>query len=71
MRLSWSLLADRHGDALKNLQARYVARGDVESPTYDLIAGPIKSKADATRVCKALAAKGVPCRIGDFLGEAL
>jgi hypothetical protein len=69
--LSWSLLADRHGEALKNLEARYVAHGDVANPTYDLIAGPIKSKAEAQRVCKALAAKGVPCKIGDFLGEAL
>lgn len=71
LRLSWSLLADRHGDALKNLEARYIARGDVESPTYDLIAGPLKSKGDAQRVCKSLMAKGVPCKVGDFLGEAL
>lgn len=71
LRLSWSLLADRHSDALRNLEARYVARGDVDSPTYDLIAGPIKSKSDAQRVCKALAAKNVPCKVGDFLGEAL
>lgn len=71
LRLSWSLLSDRHADALKNLEARYVARGDEAAPTFDLIAGPIKSKADAQKVCKALAAKNVPCKIGEFMGEAL
>lgn len=71
LRLSWSLLADRHADTLKNLEARYVARGDEAAPTYDLIAGPVKSKSEAQRVCKALAAKNVPCKVGDFLGEAL
>lgn len=71
LRLSWSLLSDRHADALKNLEARYVARGDEASPTYDLIAGPIKSKSEAQKVCKALAARNVPCKVGDFSGEGL
>ncbi len=71
LRLSWSLLADRHADALKNLQARYVERGDPAAPNFDLIAGPIKSKSEAARVCKALAAKNIPCKVGDFSGEAL
>lgn len=71
LRLSWSLLADRHSEALKNLEPRFVARGDEAAPTFDLIAGPIKSRSDAQKVCKALAAKNVPCKVGDFLGEAL
>lgn len=71
LRLSWSLLSDRHAETLKNLEARYVARGDEASPTYDLIAGPIKSKSEAQKVCKALAAKSVPCKVGDFAGEGL
>lgn len=71
LRLSWSLLSDRHSDTLKNLEPRYIARGDEAAPTYDLIVGPIKSKADAQKVCKSLAAKNVPCKIGDFLGDAL
>lgn len=71
LRLSWSLLADRHADALKNLEARYVATGDEANPNFDLVAGPIKSKAEAQKVCKALAAKNVPCRIRDFAGAAL
>ena len=71
LRLSWSLLADRHAGALKNLQARYVESGDPAAPNFDLIAGPIKSKTEAARVCKALAAKNIPCKVGDFAGDAL
>lgn len=71
LRLSWSLLAEKHGDALKGLQARYVTGGDAQNPNYDLVAGPIKSKAEAAKVCKALSAKGVPCTVGAFGGDAL
>ena len=71
LKLSWSLLADRHADALKNLQARYVETGDPAAPNFDLIAGPNKSKSESARVCKALAAKNIPCKVGDFAGDAL
>jgi hypothetical protein len=71
LRLSWSLLADKHGDALKSLEARYVTGGDAQNPNFDLVAGPIKSKAQANKVCKDLAAKGVPCTVGAFSGQAL
>ncbi len=71
LRLSWSLLADRHADTLKNLEARYQDKGDAANPAFDLVAGPLKSKADAQRVCKALAAKNVPCKISDFEGDTL
>ena len=71
LRLSWSLLAERHGDALKNLQARYVAAGDPKNPSYHLIAGPIKSTAAAKKLCKTLAANNIPCTPGDFAGDTL
>jgi hypothetical protein len=71
LRLSWSLLADKHGDTLKSLQAHFVTSGDAQNPNFDLVAGPIKSKAQANKVCKDLAAKGVPCTVGAFNGEAL
>lgn len=71
LRLSWSLLADRHSDALKNLEPRYLATGNADNPVFDLLAGPIKSRAEAAKVCKALAAKNVPCKVGNFGGEAL
>lgn len=71
LRLSWSLLSDRHSAALKDLEARYISSGDINNPTYELIAGPLKSKSEAQKVCKALAAKNIPCKIGDFYGAAL
>lgn len=71
LRLSWSLLAEKHGDTLKGLEPRYVSGGDALNPNFDLVAGPLKSKAEAAKVCKALAAKGVPCTVGAFTGEAL
>jgi hypothetical protein len=71
LRLSWSLLAENHGNALKSLEAHYVTSGDPHNPSYELIAGPIKSNAEAKRVCKVLAARKIPCAIGDFTGESL
>lgn len=71
LRLSWGLLADKHGDALGNLEPRYLAGGDKSNPTYDLVAGPLPSKADAAQVCKTLAQRGVACTVGGFNGEAL
>lgn len=73
LRLSWSLLADRHPAQLRNMEARYAARvpdGDAD-PTFDLIAGPVKSAAEAKRICKALAAKNIPCAISGFAGPSL
>jgi hypothetical protein len=71
LRLSWSLLSEKHGDALNRLEARYTSGGDEFNPTYDLVAGPIKSKAEAVKICKALTAKGVACTVGTFAGDAL
>jgi hypothetical protein len=71
LRLSWSLLSEKHGDTLRGLEARFVTGGDAQNPNYDLIAGPIKSKAEASKLCKALTAKGVACSVGAFAGEAL
>ena len=71
LRLSWSLLSERHADTLKAMQPRYAVTGDAANPNYDLVAGPVKSKAEAVKLCKALAAQNVPCKVGEFTGEAL
>lgn len=73
LRLSWSLLADRHAAQLKNMEARYVTRAPVADgePSFELVAGPVRSPAEAKRICKALAAKNVPCQIGTFEGAGL
>lgn len=70
LRLSWGLLSEKNA-ALKTLEPRYVVGGDVANPTYDLIAGPIKTTGEAKRVCKTLTANSVPCKVGEFVGEAL
>ena len=73
LRLSWSLLSDRHPAQLRNMEPRYAARvpeGDGD-PTFELIAGPVKSTAEAKRICKALAAKKIPCQISSFSGPSL
>lgn len=73
LRLSWSLLADSHAQQLRNLEPRYVSRvadgnGD---PSFELVAGPVRTPAEASRICKALAARGVACQVGTFGGAAL
>ncbi len=69
LRLNWSLLADRHGAALKNLEPRYTNSG--EGQPYQLVAGPIASSEEASRVCAQLKAKKVACRVTGFGGNAL
>lgn len=71
LRLSWSLLTEKNAEALKNTQPRFAAAGDPANPAYDLIAGPMKSRAQAVKVCKLLAVQNVPCKVGDYAGEAL
>jgi len=70
LRLSWSLLNDRHGTVLKNLQPKYAApTGDGQA--YQLIAGPVASALEAQRVCEQLKARRVPCSVASFAGEGL
>lgn len=70
LRLSWSLLSERH-DALKTLNPLYVDSGDAINPSFDLMAGPVKTKAEAVRLCRKLNAKNVPCTVGEFKGAQL
>lgn len=71
LRLSWSLLSDRHATALGAFQPRYTSGVDANGLTYDLVAGPVKSSAEAKKLCKDLAAKAITCRVTDYAGEAL
>ncbi len=70
LRSSWSQLADR-SDKLKKLKARYTDSGDAVNPNFNLIAGPLKSRAEAARICKELAVQQVSCKVGEFKGEEL
>jgi hypothetical protein len=72
LRLSWNLLSETHADKLKDLEPRYSLSVDNGAVVYNLMAGPVKTAADAKKMCKALAAKAIPCKvIGEFGGAAL
>jgi hypothetical protein len=72
LRLSWTLLAERHGDSLRSLQPRYTVGSDgTGGATYDLVVGPLNSAADATRLCQELSVQATPCSIGVFSGDVL
>lgn len=68
LRLSWSLLNERHKGTLKSFEPRVV---EVEPGSYQLIAGPVANPAEALKVCAALKSRGVACQAADFKGSAL
>ena len=70
LRLSWSQLTEQN-NKLKKLTARYADNGDTANPSFNLIAGPVKSKAEAIRLCKELEAHYQTCKVGEFKGDAL
>lgn len=71
LRLTWGLITERNGNALRSLKPRYTSGGNPAAPSYDLIAGPVKNALEAKRLCKVLAANGVSCSVGNFDGNAL
>ncbi|MCC0009861.1 MAG: hypothetical protein H6875_05370 [Hyphomicrobiaceae bacterium] len=70
LRLSWSLMSERYSNVLGGLQPRYVTDGAPAAP-YALLAGPLRSTEDAQNVCGSLIAKGIPCSVDGFKGNAL
>ncbi|MBA2127815.1 SPOR domain-containing protein [Hyphomicrobium methylovorum] len=71
LRMSWIQIAALHNDRLKTFKPRYTSNGDPNNPNFQLVAGPVKTKADAIRICKELNAQNVTCKVGDFIGNAL
>lgn len=71
IRYSWSILSEQNADSLGRLQPRYTATAsETAGPTFDLLAGPVKTAADAKRICKALAGRGIDCKVASYSGEA-
>jgi len=70
LRLSWSLLVERHGTALGALQPRFVPPR-AEGGPYRLVAGPLPSKADADKVCADMRVGRQGCFSTTFVGEPL
>ncbi|MGD9783735.1 MAG: hypothetical protein AB7E80_04840 [Hyphomicrobiaceae bacterium] len=69
LRLSWSLLTERFGTEVSSLEPRYIAGGP--GLPFTLVAGPLPDGAAASALCSSLTAKGVPCSVGNFSGNAL
>lgn len=68
LRLSWSVLSDRHKATFGKMEPRVVT---TDGSTYQLVAGPLPSEAEAAKVCTGLKARGIACRPGEFRGDAL
>lgn len=71
LRLSWTLLSERHADSFRALQPRYAATGEGPNQSYSLIVGPMPTADEARRLCEDLSLKATPCRVSQFTGDAL
>jgi hypothetical protein len=71
LRVTWGALSQIHPEELGRLKARYADIGTASAPSFGLIAGPVKSKAEAKKLCKALAAQNISCKVSDYRGEEL
>ena len=68
LRHSWTLLNERHRGTLRALEPRV---STANGSTYELLAGPIASEADAQRICSELQFNGIDCRPARFGGQGL
>lgn len=69
LRLSWTILNDRQPETVRSLKARYVVSGSGAKRTYGLVAGPLKTVADAKAICKDITAQGMACEVSQFRGN--
>lgn len=70
LRLSWSLLSERHGGVIKDYAPR-VAPSAADASSFELLAGPVATVAEAKRVCAQLKARRVACSVGALEGDNL
>lgn len=70
LRLSWSLLRERHGSALGTLQPRFVPPR-AEGGPYRLLAGPFQSKAEADKACTDMGVNRKSCFSTTYVGQPL
>ena len=71
LRLSWTLLNERHGASFRSLEPRYTTNMSGNEQTYDLVVGPVASADEAKRLCQELAMKATPCKVSRYTGSAL
>jgi hypothetical protein len=70
VKLNWTILNDRHADAVRNLHPRYVASGKGSERTYALLAGPVASPEQAKTLCKLMMDRGLACEVSTYRGTA-
>jgi hypothetical protein len=70
VKLNWSILNDRHADAVRDLHPRYVAQGKGAERTYALLAGPVASPEQAKTLCKLMVDRGFACEVSTYRGTA-
>lgn len=71
LRLSWTLLKERHGAGFQSLEPRYTTDMSGAEQTYDLVVGPVASIDEARRLCQELSVKATPCTVSRFTGDSL
>jgi hypothetical protein len=71
LRLSWTLLNERHGDSFRSLEPRYTTSTSGSEQTFDLVVGPLANADAARKLCQELALKATPCTVSRFTGDAL
>lgn len=70
LRQSWDKLVARHGNSLASLKPRVVSPRS-EGGIYRLVAGPMPTKAEADKVCAALAVGPKACFATEYAGQPL
>lgn len=71
LRLNWTILNDRHADAVGKFKPRYLVSGPAGNQTYRLVIGPVASTQEAQSVCKTIAEAGMSCEVSAYRGNAL
>jgi hypothetical protein len=71
LRLNWTILNDRHADAVGKLKPRYLVSGPVGNQTYRLVLGPVATPKQAKSLCKTLLQRGLACEVSAYRGNAM
>ena len=71
LKLNWTILNDRHGDAVKGLTPHYTVSGPATNRVYSLVAGPVASAEQAKSLCLTMEQKGMTCSVSAYRGSAL
>jgi hypothetical protein len=71
LRLSWLRVSSGQRDALQGLEPRYAEVKTASGIIYRLIAGPVASSEEASRICAGLKAQKVSCAVAAYAGQPL